>query len=117
MSMQKFLQAADPIYKNPISSFPLTDTDKLALTADVPKLYAIPSNTEILLFQSTKDFYVLFGDSTVVVEVPDEYDILDGSAPMLNPEKICNVSFSNYTHVSIISESNCAVFVQRWSRR
>ena len=117
MTMQKFLQAADPIYKNPIFAFPLTDTDKLSLTANVPKLYVIPSNTEILLANATRDIYVLFGSSAVIAEIPDEYDILDGSAPMLNPGVICNITFSNHTHISFVSTYDCTVTIQRWSRR
>lgn len=117
MNMQKFLQAADPIYKNPIWAFPLTATDKLALTANIAKLYAIVANTEIILLNATRDIYVLFGDSGVVAEVPDEYDILDGSSPMLNPGVICNISFTSYTHISVISGYDCIVTVQRWSRR
>jgi len=117
MNMQKFLQAADPIYKNPIWAFPLTATDKLALTANTAKLYAIPSNTEIILINSTKDIYVLFGTAAVEAEIPDEYDILDGTAPMLNPGTICNLTFADYTHLSIISSSASTVTIQRWSRR
>jgi len=117
MNMTKFLQAADPIYKNPIFSFPLTATDILILAANVAKLYAIPANVELLLINSTSNIYVLFGDDTVEASVPDEYDVLDGSAPMLNPGLICGLSFAGLTHFSVVCAGSCVVSVQRWARR
>jgi hypothetical protein len=118
MDMKKFLQAADPTYNNPILSTQLTASDRLSLTANTAKRYAIPTGTDLILFTPSKDIWVLFGGSDVEVEVPDEYDVVDGSAPLLNPGLICNVSFSTQlTHVSLISEQDCQVSIQRWSRR
>jgi len=117
--MSKFLQAADPIYKNPIWAFPITATDRISLTANEAKLYTIPTNSEIILISSPKEVYVLFGDETVVSDIPDEYDpdILNGSSPMYCPGMICGVSFTGYTHLSVISEISTIVYIQRWSRR
>jgi hypothetical protein len=117
MNMSKFLQAADPIYKNPIIAFPLTATDRLVFQSNIAKLYEIPSNTELILITSTKAVYVLFGNDSVFAELPDEYDVLDGSAAMLNPGLICGISFTGYTHISLISASSGELTIQRWARR
>ena len=119
MEMTKFLQAQDPIFKHPILSFPLTAVDRLYLQANIAKAYAIPSNTDKFLFSSTESIYVIFGNSNVADSLSlDEYDndILDGSACMLDPGVICNVSFEDFTHVGLISGYACNVFIQRWGR-
>jgi len=119
MNMQKFLQAADSVYKNPIWSSPVTAVDRITLVANTPKLYTLPANVEFILLNSIKSIYVLFGLSDVVATIPDEYDsdILDGSSPMLNPGLICGISFTNFTSMSLISTENTIVTIQRWSRR
>jgi hypothetical protein len=119
MNMSKFLQAADPVYKNPILAFPLTAVDSILILSNEPKLYAIPSGTELIMFNATKDIYVLFGDEEVIAELPSTPgdDVLDGTASMLNPGLICGITFSTYTHVSLISADTCYVTIQRWSRR
>jgi hypothetical protein len=118
--MVKFLQAADPIYKNPILAFPLTATDRLVLEANVAKLYAIPSNTGMIQIIGTASICVLFGGSNVEATIPDEYDedVLDGTAPMLDPGLICGLPFGTAPgYASIISSEACTVYIQRWSRR
>lgn len=116
MNMTKFHQAADPIYQNPIFSFPLTAVDSLILTANTAKRYTIVSNTELLLLNATKDIYVLFGDVTIEAEVPNT-DVLTGVSAMLNPGVICGISFIGATHLSIISPYDTVVTLQRWARR
>ena len=113
--MSHFIQAEDT-HKNPIFSFPITATDRLALSANVAKLYTIPANSNFILLISSADIHVLLGDAEVLASIPDEYDVLDGSAPILNPGVICNVAFDHHTHISIISESDCTVSVLRWRR-
>lgn len=120
MEAKKFLQAADPNYKNPIISMPLTAVDSLVLEANVAKRYTLPTDTELLLLNSVANIYVLFGTSSVVAELPDEYDdILDGSASMLNPGLICNLATGGLglTHMSVICEEATKVNIYRWSRR
>lgn len=118
-SMVQFLQAADPQYKNPILSFPITATDRIKITAGVAVRYTIPDNVDILFFNSVENLIIQFGDSSVVAEIPDEYDsdILDGTAAMLNPGPICSIPFAGYTHASVICAVDCYVYIQRWARR
>ncbi len=51
------------------------------LTAGTPRLIAVPTNARLVLFNATQAFWARFGMAVTLPTV----DILDGTAPELNP--------------------------------
>ncbi len=51
------------------------------LAAGTPRLIAVPANARLVLFNATKPFWARFGTAVTLPAL----DILDGTAPELNP--------------------------------
>jgi len=85
-----------------------TSVYNLVLTANTAKLVAIPSCSIAVFFSCDADFWVKFGDSSVVAAIPTS-DVTDGSGSILNPTaRILGVQ----THISVISESDCSMSLE-----
>lgn len=117
MDMAKLEKFVDPVYNLPLDGFSVTATDAVILAQETAKRYELPTDTAFVKIDCEKDFYALFGGVTVVAARPDdispEDDILDGTAPVLNPSGILKVP-SDATHIGFIAPAACVVYVQRW---
>jgi len=80
-------------------------TNALMLLANVPERQAIPSGFQYVVISASSNIYCRLGDETVTASPPG--DITDGSASELNPTGY--VIHDDYTHISILSSSNCIV--------
>lgn len=60
---------------------PCTASFAVVLTAGTPRLIAVPAEARLVLFNATQAFWASFGMSATLPVA----DMLDGSAPELNP--------------------------------
>lgn len=84
---------------------PAQYVNSLALVANTHERQALPEGYQIIVVNSTANIYVKLGNVSVEAAVPG--DVSDGTASELNP--VSYVIHNDYTHISIISTSNCVV--------
>ena len=80
-------------------------TNSLALVANVQERQALPAGYQYVVINSTANVYCRLGAADVTASVPG--DVEDGTASELNPTGY--VVHDDYSHISIISPSNCIV--------
>jgi len=83
-------------YAPPPSNF----IDARVLGVATAERHTLPTGAKKVIFSADTNFYALFGDSTVVAAIPAA-DVVNGSAPELNPES--REIPDGVTHVSLIS--------------
>lgn len=108
MDMRVFKQTRDANVNGVVLSMSPTAVDCLSLTASTAAAYTIPSNVDSVLVYSLKDVYVSV-NATVTLGTT-----LGGTAPMPNPGVL--VLDPTDTKLTILSETDCKVFVYRWSK-
>lgn len=79
--------------------------NSLALVANVAERTPVPAGYTFVVISSTANVYVKCGDSSVTATIPN--DVSDGSGSELNPNTY--VLHNSYSHMSVISPSNCIV--------
>ena len=85
-----------------------TSIYNLVLSANTAKLVEIPSCSIAVLFSCTADYWVKFGDSSVVAAIPSS-DVTDGTGSLFAPTgKILGAQ----THISIISPVDCKISLE-----
>jgi hypothetical protein len=88
----------------PVSGLNAPDhTDLLHLTANVAKEYTIPAGAKNVYLSATENIFVKIGGAASIPET----DVLDGSAPELNP----GLRTLAGATVGFISQSNCIVTI------
>jgi hypothetical protein len=99
--MRLFLpsRAALDIPRSSFAPEPSDVVNAVELAAGVPVTQPIPEDANFIIFSSTTDIFVRFGEDDVSAAVPGT--IADGSAPELNPG--ARAIPSDATHVALIA--------------
>lgn len=84
---------------------PAGHIDAIVMAQGVGRVHAVPSPCHWAVFSFTHDVFVRYGDSSVVVAVP-EASTSDGSGPELNPA--ARRIPDGVTHIALISPEDCA---------